>query len=109
MPARTGSTIWLYYIYTHRGTYFVKLPNIAGLFTSWSRNSLNTSSGSIGLSNLHIESNGSEPNTPTTNTRMYMVLTSDRDNFLRLAIEPLLGYKYDLIMFHLSFIYLYFN
>ncbi|KAG5614667.1 hypothetical protein H5410_014491 [Solanum commersonii] len=29
-------------------------------------NSLNTSSGSIGLFNLHLESNGSEPNTPTT-------------------------------------------
>ncbi|KAG5626218.1 hypothetical protein H5410_011436 [Solanum commersonii] len=29
-------------------------------------NSLNASSGSIRLSNLHIESNGSEPNTPTT-------------------------------------------
>ncbi|KAH0678587.1 hypothetical protein KY284_019672 [Solanum tuberosum] len=29
-------------------------------------NTLNTSSGSIGLSNLHLESNGSEPNTPTT-------------------------------------------
>ncbi|KAG5632537.1 hypothetical protein H5410_004254 [Solanum commersonii] len=29
-------------------------------------NSLNTSSRLIGLSNLHLESNGSEPNAPTT-------------------------------------------
>ena len=29
-------------------------------------NNLNTNSGSIGFSNLHLESNGSEPYTPTT-------------------------------------------
>ncbi|KAG5595317.1 hypothetical protein H5410_036549 [Solanum commersonii] len=72
-------------------------------------NSLNTSSGSIRLSNLHIESNGSEPNTPTTqHSDAHAPQPGDRDNFRRLIIEPL-GYKYDLIMFHLSFIYLYFN
>ncbi|KAK4706574.1 hypothetical protein R3W88_033873 [Solanum pinnatisectum] len=72
-------------------------------------NSLNTNSVSIGLSNLHLESNGSEPNTPTTqHSDAHGPQSGDRDNFWRLVIEPL-GYKYDLIMFHLSFIYLYFN
>jgi len=72
-------------------------------------NTLNTSSGSIGLSNLHLESNGSEPNTPTTqHSNAHGPQPGDRDNFRRLVIEPL-GYKYDLIMFYLSFIYLCFN
>ncbi|KAK4716370.1 hypothetical protein R3W88_014708 [Solanum pinnatisectum] len=71
-------------------------------------NSLNTNSGSIGLSNLHLESNGSEPSTPTTqHSDAHGPHPGDRDNF-ETHIEPL-GYKYDLIMFHLSFIYLYFN
>ncbi|KAH0634839.1 hypothetical protein KY284_037625 [Solanum tuberosum] len=56
-------------------------------------NSLNTSSGSIGLSNLHLESNGSEPNTPTTqHLDAHGPQPGDRDNFWRLAIEPL-GYN----------------
>ncbi|KAH0768756.1 hypothetical protein KY290_012737 [Solanum tuberosum] len=56
-------------------------------------NSLNTSSGSIGLSNLHIESNGSEPNTPTTqHSDAHGPQPGDRDNFRRLVIEPL-GYN----------------
>ncbi|XP_049345727.1 uncharacterized protein LOC125810258 [Solanum verrucosum] len=56
-------------------------------------NSLNTSSGSIGLSNLHIESNGSEPNTPTTqHSDAHGPQPGDRDNFWRLVIEPL-GYN----------------
>ncbi|XP_049366990.1 uncharacterized protein LOC125831908 [Solanum verrucosum] len=56
-------------------------------------NSLNTSSGSIGLSNLHIESNGSEPNTPTTqHSDAHGPQLGDRDNFQRLVIEPL-GYN----------------
>ncbi|KAG5632420.1 hypothetical protein H5410_004137 [Solanum commersonii] len=56
-------------------------------------NSLNTSSGSIRLSNLHIESNGSEPNTPTTqHSNAHAPQPGDRDNFWRLIIEPL-GYK----------------
>ncbi|KAG5589213.1 hypothetical protein H5410_039727 [Solanum commersonii] len=45
-------------------------------------NSLNTSSGSIRLSNLHIESNGSEPNTPTTqHSDAHAPQPGDRDNF----------------------------
>ncbi|KAK4723960.1 hypothetical protein R3W88_026739 [Solanum pinnatisectum] len=71
-------------------------------------NSLNTNSGSIGLSNLHLESNGSEPNTPTTQHSDAHGPQPGDSNFRRRVIEPL-GYKYDLIMFHLSFIYLYFN
>ncbi|WMV51036.1 hypothetical protein MTR67_044421 [Solanum verrucosum] len=56
-------------------------------------NSLNTSSGSIGLSNLHLESNGSEPNTPTTqHSDAHGPQPGDRDNFQRLVIEPL-GYN----------------
>ncbi|KAG5609352.1 hypothetical protein H5410_020633 [Solanum commersonii] len=56
-------------------------------------NSLNTSSGSIGLSNLHLESNGSELNTPTTqHSDAHGPQPSDRDNFRRLVIEPL-GYN----------------
>ncbi|KAH0678901.1 hypothetical protein KY284_019986 [Solanum tuberosum] len=56
-------------------------------------NSLNTSSGSIGLSNLHLESNGSETNTPTTqHSDSYGPQPGDRDNFRRLVIEPL-GYN----------------
>ncbi|KAH0650702.1 hypothetical protein KY284_030614 [Solanum tuberosum] len=56
-------------------------------------NSLNTGSGSIGLSNLHIESNGSEPNTPTTqHSDAHGPQPGDRDNFRRLVIEPL-GYN----------------
>ncbi|KAG5580612.1 hypothetical protein H5410_051239 [Solanum commersonii] len=56
-------------------------------------NSLNTSSGSIGLSNLHIESNGSEPNTPTTqHSNAHGPQPGDRDNFRRPVIEPL-GYN----------------
>ncbi|KAH0685874.1 hypothetical protein KY284_016427 [Solanum tuberosum] len=56
-------------------------------------NSLNTSSGSIGLSNLHIESNGSEPNIPTTqHSDAHGPQPGDRDNFRRLVIEPL-GYN----------------
>ncbi|KAG5591130.1 hypothetical protein H5410_041644 [Solanum commersonii] len=57
-------------------------------------NSLNTSSGSIRLSNLHIESNGSEPNTPTTQrlSDAHAPQPGDRDNFRRLIIEPL-GYN----------------
>ncbi|KAH0685861.1 hypothetical protein KY284_016414 [Solanum tuberosum] len=56
-------------------------------------NSLNTSSGSIGLSNLHIESNGSEPSTPTTqHSDAHGPQPGDRDNFRRLVIEPL-GYN----------------
>ncbi|KAH0689460.1 hypothetical protein KY289_016818 [Solanum tuberosum] len=56
-------------------------------------NSLNTSSGSIGLSNLHLESNGSEPNTPTTqNSNAHGPQLGDRDNFRRPVIEPL-GYN----------------
>ncbi|KAG5570880.1 hypothetical protein H5410_060646 [Solanum commersonii] len=62
-----------------------KLPNIAWLFTSWSwsnipsssasHNSLNTSSGSIRLSNLHIESNGSSLILPPPKDSMHMLLT----------------------------------
>ncbi|KAG5582214.1 hypothetical protein H5410_052841 [Solanum commersonii] len=53
-------------------------------------NTLNTSSGSIGLSNLHLESNGSEPNTPTTqHSDAHSPQPGDRDNFRRLIIEPL--------------------
>ncbi|KAH0636387.1 hypothetical protein KY290_036827 [Solanum tuberosum] len=56
-------------------------------------NSLNTSSGSIGLSNLHLEFNGSEPNTPTTqHSDAHGPQPGDRDNFRRLVIEPL-GYN----------------
>ncbi|KAH0745606.1 hypothetical protein KY285_007263 [Solanum tuberosum] len=56
-------------------------------------NTLNTSSGSIGLSNLHLESNGSEPNTPTTqHSDAHGPQPGDRDNFWRLVIEPL-GYN----------------
>ncbi|KAH0672770.1 hypothetical protein KY290_025002 [Solanum tuberosum] len=56
-------------------------------------NSLNTSSGSIGLSNVHLESNGSEPNTPTTqHSDAHSPQSGDRDNFRRLVIEPL-GYN----------------
>ncbi|XP_049399693.1 uncharacterized protein LOC125863708 [Solanum stenotomum] len=56
-------------------------------------NSLNTSNGSIGLSNLHLESNGSEPNTPTTqHSDAHGPQPGDRDNFRRLIIEPL-GYN----------------
>ncbi|KAH0706507.1 hypothetical protein KY289_011583 [Solanum tuberosum] len=56
-------------------------------------NSLNTSSGTIGLSNLHFESNGSEPNTPTTqHSDAHGPQPGDRDNFWRLVIEPL-GYN----------------
>ncbi|KAH0712372.1 hypothetical protein KY289_008331 [Solanum tuberosum] len=56
-------------------------------------NSLNTSSGSIGLSNLHLESNGSKPNTPTTqHSDAHGPQPGDRDNFRRLVIEPL-GYN----------------
>ncbi|XP_049375787.1 uncharacterized protein LOC125840867 [Solanum verrucosum] len=56
-------------------------------------NSLNTSSGSIGLSNLHIESNGSEPNTPTTqHSDAHGPQPGDRYNFRRFVIEPL-GYN----------------
>ncbi|KAH0713883.1 hypothetical protein KY290_008920 [Solanum tuberosum] len=55
-------------------------------------NSLNSNSGSIGLSNLHLESNGSEPNTPTTqHSDAHGPQPGDRDNFRRLVIEPL-GY-----------------
>ncbi|WMV29422.1 hypothetical protein MTR67_022807 [Solanum verrucosum] len=78
------------------------------LFTSWSWstipsssasqcNTLNTSSGSIGFSNLHLESNGSEPNTPTTqHSNAHGPQPGDKDNFRRLVIEPL-GYKFDSI------------
>uniref|UniRef100_M1B3L9 Uncharacterized protein n=1 Tax=Solanum tuberosum TaxID=4113 RepID=M1B3L9_SOLTU len=56
-------------------------------------NSLNTNSGSIGLSNLYLESNGSEPNTPTTqHSDANGPQPGDRDNFRRLVIEPL-GYN----------------
>ncbi|KAG5585396.1 hypothetical protein H5410_045830 [Solanum commersonii] len=56
-------------------------------------NTLNTSSGSIGLSNLYLESNGSEPNTPTTqHSDAHGPRLGDRDNFRRLVIEPL-GYN----------------
>ncbi|KAH0636416.1 hypothetical protein KY290_036862 [Solanum tuberosum] len=56
-------------------------------------NTLNTSSGSIGLSNLHLESNGSEPNTPTTqHSNAHGPQPGDRDNFRRLVIKPL-GYN----------------
>ncbi|KAG5595855.1 hypothetical protein H5410_037087 [Solanum commersonii] len=56
-------------------------------------NTLNTSSGSIELSNLHLESNGSEPNTPTTqHSNAHGPQLGDRDNFWRLVIEPL-GYN----------------
>ncbi|KAG5608374.1 hypothetical protein H5410_019655 [Solanum commersonii] len=48
-------------------------------------NSLDTSSGSIGLSNLHLESNGSEPNTPTTqHSDAHGHQPGNRDNFRRL-------------------------
>ncbi|KAH0676386.1 hypothetical protein KY285_024187 [Solanum tuberosum] len=61
-------------------------------------NTLNTSSGSIGLSNLHLESNGSEPNTPTTqHSNAHGPQPGDRDNFWRLVIEPL-GYNPDVGM-----------
>ncbi|KAG5586180.1 hypothetical protein H5410_046614 [Solanum commersonii] len=82
-----------------------KLPNIASGYSHLGRgsnipsssasqcNSLNTSSGSIRLSNIHIESNGSEPNTPTTqHSDAHAPQPGDRDNFRRLIIEPL-GYK----------------
>ncbi|KAG5631723.1 hypothetical protein H5410_003440 [Solanum commersonii] len=56
-------------------------------------NSLNSNSGSIGLSNLHLESNGSEPNTPTTqHSDAHGPQPGNRDNFRRLVIEPL-GYN----------------
>ncbi|KAH0642442.1 hypothetical protein KY285_033299 [Solanum tuberosum] len=56
-------------------------------------NSLNSNSGSIGFSNLHLESNGSEPNTPTTqHSDAHGPQPGDRDNFQRLIIEPL-GYN----------------
>ncbi|KAH0657881.1 hypothetical protein KY289_026629 [Solanum tuberosum] len=49
--------------------------------------------GSIGLSNLYLESNGSEPNTPTTqHSDANGPQPGDRDNFRRLVIEPL-GYN----------------
>ncbi|KAH0647230.1 hypothetical protein KY285_032478 [Solanum tuberosum] len=52
-----------------------------------------TSSGSIRLSNLHLEFNGSEPNTPTTqHSDAHGPQPGDRDNFRRLVIEPL-GYN----------------
>ncbi|KAG5601505.1 hypothetical protein H5410_032875 [Solanum commersonii] len=69
-------------------------------------NSLNTSSGSIRLSNLHIESNGSSLILPPPNTQMH--IRSYQRQFSRLIIGAI-RYKYDLIIFHLSFIYLYFN
>ncbi|KAG5584616.1 hypothetical protein H5410_045050 [Solanum commersonii] len=54
-------------------------------------NTLNTSSGSIGLSNLHLESNGSEPNTPTT--RLKCTWSSPAiETILETRIEPL-GYN----------------
>ncbi|WMV08710.1 hypothetical protein MTR67_002095 [Solanum verrucosum] len=57
-------------------------------------NTLNTSIGSTGLSNLHLESNGSEPNTPTTqHSNAHGPQPGDKDNFRRLVIEPL-GYKW---------------
>ncbi|XP_049362767.1 uncharacterized protein LOC125827516 [Solanum verrucosum] len=56
-------------------------------------NTLNTSNRSIGLSNLHLESNGSEPNTPTTqHSNAHGPQPGDKDNFWRLVIEPL-GYN----------------
>ncbi|KAH0665022.1 hypothetical protein KY285_026228 [Solanum tuberosum] len=56
-------------------------------------NSLNNNSGSIGLFNLHLESNGSEPNTPTTqHSDAHGPQPGNRDNFRRLVIEPL-GYN----------------
>ncbi|KAG5585291.1 hypothetical protein H5410_045725 [Solanum commersonii] len=60
--------------------------------------------------NLHLESNGSEPNTPPPGTfRMHIVLGPVIETILGdFVIEPL-EYKYDLIMFYLSFIYLCFN
>ena len=71
-------------------------------------NNLNTNSGSIELSNLHLESNGSESNTPVTqHSDARGPQLGDRNNFRRLVIEPL-GYKYDLIMFHFLFVFLYF-
>ncbi|KAH0715270.1 hypothetical protein KY284_008175 [Solanum tuberosum] len=55
--------------------------------------SLNSNSGSIGLSNLHLESNGSEPNTPTTqHSDAHSPQPGNRDNFRRVVIEPL-GYN----------------
>ncbi|XP_049399630.1 uncharacterized protein LOC125863625 [Solanum stenotomum] len=56
-------------------------------------NSLNSNSGSIGLSNLHLESNGSELNSPTTqHSDAHGPQPGNRNNFRRLVIEPL-GYN----------------
>ncbi|KAG5629986.1 hypothetical protein H5410_001703 [Solanum commersonii] len=99
--------MWLHnlvILYLHPPWYLVQSYQTLRLFTSWSWsnipsssasqcNSLNTSSGSIRLSNLHIESNGSEPNTPTTqHSDAHAPQPGDRDNFRRLIIEPL-GYN----------------
>ena len=72
-------------------------------------NNLNINSGSIGFSNIHVKSYGSETNTPTTHdSDAHVPHRGYRYNFWRLVIKPL-GYKYDLFMFHLSFVFLYFN
>ncbi|KAH0689183.1 hypothetical protein KY289_016541 [Solanum tuberosum] len=56
-------------------------------------NNLTTNNGSIGLSNLRLESNVSEPNTPTTqHSYAHGPQPGDRDSFWRLVIEPV-GYN----------------
>ncbi|KAH0687484.1 hypothetical protein KY289_018211 [Solanum tuberosum] len=73
--------------------YTISTPTVvpsSGTFWSWV---YHTISGSIGLYNLHLESNGSELNTPTTqHSDTHGPQPGDRDNFRRLVIEPL-GYN----------------
>lgn len=64
-------------------------------------NSLNTTSKSVGLSNLHLGSNGSEPNTPTTqHSNAQGPQPGDRDSTRRIIIEPV-GYGYESTILHL--------
>ncbi|KAG5568107.1 hypothetical protein H5410_064877 [Solanum commersonii] len=76
----------LYYIYTH----FVLLGGSNIPSSSASRcNSLNTSSGSIRLSNLHIESNGSSLILPPHTFGCTSPGRGDRDNFRRLRHQTI--------------------